>query len=70
MGIGIIIVVAVLIIGGIIYDTIVSNKIMKESENKIVTMLNKVYEAAEIIIIGVFSSFFSWGNDDDDLDDK
>lgn len=71
MYVGIIIVVAILIIAGVfIYDTIISERIMKESQNKIVTMLSKVYDAAEIVIIGVFSSLFSWGNDDDDLDDK
>ena len=71
MYVGIIIVVAILIIAGVfIYDTIISERIMKESQNKIVTMLSKVYDAAEIVIIGVFSSIFSWGNDDDDLDDK
>ena len=71
MYVGIIIVVAILIIAGVfIYDTIISERIMKESQNKIVTMLSKVYDAAEIVIIGVFTSLFSWGNDDDDLDDK
>ena len=70
MYVGIIIVVAILIIAGVfIYDTIISERIMKESQNKILTMLSKVYDAAEIIIIGVFTSLFSWG-DEDELDTK
>lgn len=65
-----IIIVAILIIAGVfIYDTIISERIMKESQNKIVNMLSKVYDAAEIVIIGVFTSLFSWG-DDDELDTK
>lgn len=65
-----IIIVAILIIAGVfIYDTIMSERIMKESQNKIVNMLSKVYDAAEIVIIGVFTSLFSWG-DDDELDTK
>lgn len=55
-----------------VYDTIMTNRIMKESQNKIVAMLSKVYESAELVIISLFTSLFSWGNDDadDDIDLK
>lgn len=55
-----------------IYDTIMTNRIMKESQNKIVAMLSKVYESAELVIISLFTSLFSWGDDDvdDDIDPK
>lgn len=70
MGIGIVIIVTFAVIVYFVYESIVFNKIMKESQNKIMGMLTKVYDVAELFIIGVFTSVWNWGSDDDDTDIK
>jgi heme/copper-type cytochrome/quinol oxidase subunit 2 len=63
-------IVVLLVIGVIIYfiiDYIMTKKIMKDSQDKIMNMLGKIYDTAELFIIGLFASI--WGNDEDEDED-
>jgi heme/copper-type cytochrome/quinol oxidase subunit 2 len=64
-------IVVLLVIGVIIYfiiDYIMTKKIMKDSQDKIMNMLGKIYDTAELFIIGLFASI--WGNDEDEDEDE
>jgi hypothetical protein len=60
----------VAVVGYFVYDYIVTKKIMKDGEKRIMDMLSKVYDTAQVFLLGIFS-FWDWDTDvDDDLIDN
>lgn len=67
MVLAIIIIVAICTVVYFVVDHIMMTKIMKESQDKIMNMLTRVYDVAEIFFIGLLTSI--WGKNDD-FDDE
>ena len=64
------IIAVLIIVAVIVYEFLVINKLMNESENRIMKMLDKAIDNVNIFIIGVWASLWSSNdNDDDELTD-
>jgi len=64
------IIAVLIIVAVIVYEFLVINKLMNESENRIMKILDKAIDNVNIFIIGVWASLWSSNdNDDDELTD-
>jgi len=64
------IIAVLIIVAVIVYEFLVINKLMNESENRIMKILDKAIDNVNIFIIGVWASLWSSNdNDDNELTD-
>lgn len=70
MLVAILIMAALIVMAVIVYEFIMVNRMLDESENRIVQMLNKAIDNVNVFFIGLFTGLWnSNDNEDDELTD-
>lgn len=70
MLVALLIVAALIVMAVIVYEFVMVNRMLDESENRIVQMLNKAIDNVNVFFIGLFTGLWnSSDNDEDELTD-
>jgi hypothetical protein len=62
-------IIIVLAIGCLVYEMYMYNRVMDESENRIISMLNKVIDNVNLFFVGMWLNLWNWGDSHDDDDE-
>ena len=64
-------VIIVVALGCLAYEMWMYNRVMDDSESRIMTMLNKVIDNVNLFFIGIWLNLWNWhdNNDDDDTNE-
>ena len=64
-------VIIVVALGCLAYEMWMYNRVMDDSESRIMTMLNKVIDNVNLFFIGIWLNLWNWhdNNDDDEINE-
>lgn len=64
-----VIIVTIAVLAYLVYEYIVIKRILDDSDNRIMAMLNKAIDNVNAFFIGIFVGLWNWGDSDDNDDE-